>query len=860
MKLNVAASLSAAWLSAGLAYAGNPSNPSNAGAGGAAPTTQKILMQLKNRYASVEVDPRGFIVSLVSRASAKQYSPAGHPSPVLSIQDGGRLLEPTGAVFHTKSREIELKYANGAVAVVKAEAKPTYFRFQLLSLEPRGTVDDVVWGPLHTTISHRMGDILGVVRDKDWAIGMLGLDDNTIAGPPVDGDCYGMGYYIHSQDPEKDPLPPTLKEGQKFNIGGDGVNDVAFYSRPEEYFNQVCGTGVLLEPEFGSTIAYNSRDRRRARVHLFSLLPGFQGSRPRHQVSDPVDADFIGSGVALYACPDDRALETIESAALAESLPHPLLDGKWVHDRTAVKPDIAWYGPHDKLIEYARELGLGAVIDEGQGEYYANPADHWQGPRVGFSDGRKLTYKEFTDQTNRYGIKYGLHTLCLFLQPNACSDVSPAASEHLQTVCRTKLAEDVAGNDKRIVVTEPSFLAEDGTWPMRDGFNFVRIGTEIVRYQGITDKPPYTLLNVERGFATQAEPHRAGEEVAKLQMNCYQGFAPDMQLLLAYADYYATVLHENGMEYVNFDGFESAVYQNHGYYAVRRFVRRLFETYAKLTGGKALRVTGSCIFSGAWEYMGFCNVGGNENMFNPVENRWGIEGKDLRNAWSSSYIPPTFGVQSFRRDWTVYDAENLQAKAVAWNATYALGLDQDSVEKNCEKDAIFKAFRTWEDARADGAFDQSTRDGLKDLGLKFHLERAGAAAYALSPVKELRFAVSGRDQTIALANENPEQPLQFALRLRTAARSVMIALPDGRTLDCSTPMEKDRLVICTGDRIYIADKGWLDAADKALKQQIVLPAGASKLRILIAPVGSEQPQAELKVWIVGTARTIRAKG
>ena len=131
-------------------------------------------------------------------------------------------------------------------------------------------MDNIVWGPLHTTVSKLIGDLIGVVRDDDWAIGMIGLDDNTIAGPVVDGDCYGMGYYIHSPDPVKYPLPPQYKEGQRFNIGGNGVNDVAFYSHPEEYFQQVFGTGAKLEPEFGSTVAYHARDRRRL-VHAFLL-------------------------------------------------------------------------------------------------------------------------------------------------------------------------------------------------------------------------------------------------------------------------------------------------------------------------------------------------------------------------------------------------------------------------------------------------------------------------------------------------------------------------------------------------------------------------------------------------------------
>jgi len=245
------------------------------------------------------------------------------------------------------------------------EARENYFRFQLLSLTPRGAVDNIVWGPLHTTVSKIIGDLIGVVREDDWAVGMMGLDDNTIAGPPVDGDCYGMGYYIHSPDPVKYPVPPEYKEGQWFNIGGDGISDTAFYSHPEEYFQQVFGTGAKLEPEFGSTLACHSRDRRESYTYFWSLLPGFHRSRPRHQVTDPVDADFIGSAVALYACPDDARLSTIESIILAEGLPHPMMDGKWVRDPAGFNPDIAWGGPHDKLIEYADALGLKAVQDEG---------------------------------------------------------------------------------------------------------------------------------------------------------------------------------------------------------------------------------------------------------------------------------------------------------------------------------------------------------------------------------------------------------------------------------------------------------------------------------------------------------------
>ncbi|HTQ09574.1 MAG TPA: hypothetical protein VMI31_05840 [Fimbriimonadaceae bacterium] len=809
-------------------------------------------IDLEDRYARIQIDGQGFITSLTSRGRVREYCPKGHPSPVMSLSAAGREVDPVRAesVGHGK---IRLSYPNGSAAIVKASAEDRYFRFQLLSLSNRAKVDSIVWGPVHTTISRTIGDLIGVVRDGSWAIGMLGLNDNTIAGPPVDGDCYGMGYIIHSPDPKKYPVPPPYKEGQRFNIGGNGVSDVAFYSHPEEYFQMIFGTGAKLEPAFGSTLAYHARDRRKPYTYLFSLLPGFPGSRPRHQISDPVDADYLGSAVALYACPDAEGLSTIGAIQVAEHLPHPMFDGKWVRDPSLLKPDIAWYGPHDRMIEYARALGLKSVQDEGQGEYYANPADLWLGPRVGFSDGRKLSYKEFLDQAP--DIQYGLHTLCLFLQPGRCTDVTPNASPDLQTVLRTKLANDISATDTRLAVTDPSFLGEDGTWPMRDGSNTLRIGTELLTYTSIVKNE---LQGVKRGYdGTTAQAHRAGDELDKLQMNCYNGFVPDMRLIPAYADYYAKAMAENGMGYIDFDGLESTLYQNQGYYGVRVFFRRLFDTYAKLSGGKCPRVMGSCVFAGGWDYMSVCNVGGGNNMFDPIFNRWGIEGKDVRYGFSDSYFPPTFGIQDFHSNWTVYDVENLQAKAIGWGATYMLGLSQNVVEKSGEKDAIFKAFRIWGDARESGVFSPAVKNELADLTKKFHLEPTGPRSYRLVPITEVR--LSGRaGAPFELVNAGADQPLKFSLRIVDAANGLVVSLPGGVTIDCRARADAGDYVMCDGHHAFLADANRREIADLLMSLPVRIPHGKAGISVGLAGSGSTGGRFDLTVWLAGKPQTIEA--
>ena len=807
---------------------------------------------LRTQLGRISLDRTGRVTS-IKNASGTDFSTRIPTSAILSLHLTGtpndKLVRPTSASYNRMRKQVKLKYANGSVATVQWEQQSQYLVFELKNLSNRGNVDNIVWGPIQTTITKTIGDLVGVVRDGNTAIGMIGLDDNTIGGPVVDGDCHGLGYIVHSPDLVKFPLPKGLKEGQWFNLGGDGVNDVAFSSHREEFFRQVFGNAAQLVPGIGSSIAYHSRNRRNAATALFSLLPGFQGSRPRHMVTDPVNADYIGSKVALFICPDSKGLQTIESIIKGEGLPYPTFDGKWVHDPAANHTDMAWYGPHDRMVEYASALGLKAIQDEGQGEYYANPIDHWLGKRVGMTHRAPISYKDLTKQTNPLGIKYGLHTLCLFLQPGRCSDVTPVPSQHLQTVLRTHLSQPMSETDTALVVSDPSFLSEDGTWPMRDGSN---------TYAVITTKAPFTVLGLKRGVdGTRAQSHVTGDEVAKLQMNCYNGFCPDMNLMLDYADYYAKVMTENGMEYIDYDGLESTVYQSQGYYGVRRFMRRFFETYAKLNKGKFPRVMGAGVFPGEWEFVGNCNVGGGNNMFDPVQNRWGIEGKDMRVGFGSSYFAPTFGIQDFHSDWSSLDVENLQAKAIGWDATYMFGLSQTAVERSGEKPEIFRAFRAWEDARTEGVFGPEEKKLLQSLDSKFHLENLGRGTYQLTPVYESRLTatVDSGSRSLVIKNPYKEQSLEFALRVDRPVLSGAITIGLDR-IPFERKLNEGQYLIVRGGNIVLADKYRKKLMVLRQRQNLRLRKGVSAVQIELASADGKPVPTELTVWAWGKPRLV----
>ncbi|RAV53379.1 hypothetical protein DIU36_23135 [Mucilaginibacter rubeus] len=825
------------------------------------PQANAQTITLNTKFVTLSINKRGFITSIKDKSSHKEYCPAGKVSALLSLYKGENYILPVSAAFNTLNKRITLHYPNGSVATVQTDEKGEYVRLKLVSLKPRNGVDNIVWGPYKLTISKTIGDILGVVRDDDFAFGILGLNDNTTSGPPTGGDMSFMYYFIHSPDLLKYPLPPNLKEGQTFTIGGDGINDVAFYSHPEEYYRMNYGNGARLEPAFGSTVCMHSRDRRKEQMIRFPVLPDNLDGKvnsARYQLVPPVNADYIGSSVALLACPDSVGLRTIEQIVLKEGLPHPEIDGQWIKDPKAYRPDIAWHGAHDSLITYAHQLAIKGVQDEGWGEYYPNPQNRWTNRKINFNNAAPMNIPDYGALMKKNGIRYGLHTLCEFLQPDNNSDVAPVPSDSLAIMQRTSITKNLTDQDTVITVADRAYFNEFGGWE-GNHTNVLKIGKELIEYNGISESKPYTFLHIKRGlYGTKRGTYKKGTTIVKLQPNCYRGFVPDMNLQKVYADYYGKWLTEGGMDYIDFDGLESCIYQGQGQYSFKQFFRKLFDTYAK-NGGDYLRVMGSAVYEGNWHYMSVCNVGGGNNMFNPVLNQWGIEGKDMRYVFESSYLPATFGIVDLHSDWSLYDAENLEAKSIGWNATYMLGLSQHTVENCPEKNNIFKAYRAWENARASNVFTKAVKERLKNLNYKFHLVQNGEKSFVLYPVRETRFPdqqYTIEKNTCRLNNEFDAQPLDCAIRISSTekdgyADGIRITFQDGTELSIDKKITNGEFIILKDNACYVADKNRKKIAEIPTQGNLSLPHGASSIQVSALHNSNQKVNMELLVSSVG---------
>jgi hypothetical protein len=700
------------------------------------------------QYFKIQINNKGWITHMqkVGGDVIHEFARTDKPSPLLSLYSSSRnqYYTPVSAKYDSRSKTISLRYSNGAEAKISIVAFDKYIKLKLVSLSPRKGVDDVQWGAYHTTISNLFGEIIGVARDTseaiNYAIGMLALDDNTLGGKSTTiGDAAPFQYIIHSPDAKRFPLPDSLHEGQVFTLGGDGVNDVAFYAHKEPWFRIMYGDAAQVDTNGMISFSYHSRDRTAKREVYFSLIPNMSANTPNHIEVQPVaGVDYIGSSVALWGSPDSTALlDVIQTIVLKEGLPYTTINGRWVKDPAAYVPDAMSAGNlNDSIISYTHRLGFKTISLYDQGfirpdrgnEGYIDGKDFEKKP-IKLSSGN-LSHKEFSELAGRYGITIGRTTITNSLAPGTM-DASPVPSDSLCYQQKRLLVKSINASDTIILVNNPRYLDEIGSWEGHArNLNMVKISNELIHYLRVSDKPPYRLLNVKRGYwNTTPSIHHAGDTIYKLQVTInygYDGIIPNIQLQDEIAKYYAEVCNINGVGYYDFDGQEFLFNNGHGYYSAKRFFRTMFERARELAV-PYIRFTGSTLSEGSWHYQSIWNVGSGKNLYDVETRQWGSttsQGKDLRDVTFANFFPVGMGRNfPIKANSTAQQYEHIQAISIGVGTTYSLVLNQKDVESCLQKESIFAVIRTWENARAANAFPKHIKKELAKPELQFHLEQ-----------------------------------------------------------------------------------------------------------------------------------------
>ncbi len=459
----------------------------------------------------IEIGPRGEIAGLLDLRSGANYVPEGRAGSLVRIRTAdGRELAPTAMTAGEDA--MSFRFDRGVELRVRAAEKPGYVRFELVKAVHPEEIDAVLWGPFNTTVRETVGEVVGVVRDREFAIGIQALNARTSGGRLVNEE---------------------------------GTTDGA--------------TTATVEP-FGSALQAFCVDQARDRVMTVwnqfksvpvKALPGFK---------------LEGTALAVFGAAPDGVLPLIGAIEVAEGLPHPVIDGQWTKTSGATGRPYLIAGFSEKnfdaMLEYTRRLGFYSLYHSGPFKTWG----HFDLLEDLFPNGR-AGMRACVEKARALGIRVGAHTLTNFITTNDPFVTTPG-NAGLMAAGAAALEADVDAAAVELAVDCADYFRQAST------LNGVLIGNEIIRYQAVSGdgEKPARLLNCVRGaFGTKAVPHAKGEAVKKLMDHPYKTLFPDWPMQEDLIGNLARFFNETGVSHMDFDGHEGTCYLGRGDYGRDHF-------------------------------------------------------------------------------------------------------------------------------------------------------------------------------------------------------------------------------------------------------------------------------------------------
>lgn len=739
------------------------------------------------------MDRSGRITSLFDVARQREYLASNQPSHLLSIRVGQRLSEPSQAALNSRGL-LTLHFKEGRASVdVKIEVKKTHLTLEIVQANPIESIDAAFWGPYPTTINKVVGEIVGVVRDENFAIGIQALNPKTIGSSPDNAEGFDM-----SRGRAAEPRP------------------------------------------WGSVLQCYSLNRSISRTADVWL-----GNFPNMPIEPIPGETIVGSKIALFGCSEPKALDTIGEIEIAENLPHPIIDGIWFKKSPEQGRSylIADFDEQtiDELLVCTQRAGLMTL-------YHMEPFASWGHYEVStkiFPDGA-AGLRRCVEKAKALGIRLGAHTLTTFIQTHD-PYVTPVPDPRLARTGSSTLTAGIDTSATEIPVASPEYFAnEKANW-----LHAVVIGQEIVRYRAASSKEPWMLLDCQRGaFGTRKSSHARGAVVGKLLDHPYMVFYPNFELQREIARNLAKTFNETGLSQMDFDGHEGCASTGQGDYAYELFPKDFYDhlDHTVING-----TSNSKHFY--WHINSYCNWGEPwYEGFRESMQEYRIKNQAL---FERNYLPNMLGWYLLTETTSLSDIEWMLARAAGFNAGFALATNIDAVRKNPDTGPILDAIREWESARRKGAFSADQREQMTDPKREFHLERSGDDAWSLFPFHESKvyrhervIRQPGEPTSSRWEYENPDQKQPFQFKLRVLGDSGSVANPRfeiDRSATLSFPVElaTGQTLLCEGTptaRVYDA-KGRQIKTVQASGPTPILHTGKHEIHFDCAFTGPMYPAA-----------------
>ena len=483
-------------------------------------------ISLKSEGLNLSLSSKGQLTSLSNPALNKNYLAMGQKAPLLQIRVGNDWYEPSGANF--KSGIISLIYLPVKItAQIKVVQKKTHVTFELIKINTKDKVNAVIWGPYPIIINQTIGEVVGVVRDGEYAIGIQALNPKTIGGV---------------------------------------LNNA-------EGFIETRGSTAITQT-YGSSLQAFSLDRSKDRkISVWG--------RPEMPVKAILNETTLNSKIAIFGAAEPAVLSVIGAIEVAEDLPHALINGVWFKQsfETGRAYLIADFDETtiDAMLDYTQQAGMASLYHEGP----FNSWGHYILDTVAFPNGI-AGMKACVDKATKKGIRIGVHTLSTFINTND-RYVTPIPDKRLSVTGSSALTENVSATATEIPVATDQYFKDIASSTL----HAVKIGDEIIRFRAVSAAAPFILLDCQRGvYGTKVTDHPKGELAGMMFDYPYNTLFPNIELQQEIAGNLGRFFNETGVSQMDFDGHEGCLSAGEGDYGMQIFADKVIkETNHTLVNG-----------------------------------------------------------------------------------------------------------------------------------------------------------------------------------------------------------------------------------------------------------------------------------
>ncbi len=529
------------------------------------------------------------------------------------------------------------------------------------------------------------------------------------------------------------------------------------------------------------------------------------------QAGTDADVKLTGVTAALIVCARDELLDKIAVVERDYGLPngvasrrHELYNASYYSTGNVTPADV------DEHIRYAQmggfrlmKINYSAFLESRGYRLLGNYDDY----RKEYPGG-KAGLKAMLAKIKKAGITPGCH----FLHSHIGRDsryVTPVPDRRLNLLRIFTLAKPLGKTDTVIHVQQnPQHSA------MAEGRRVLKIGTELISYEGFTTAPPYTFYGCGRAIdRTTVNAQPEGFMFGLLDVS---EFGANSVYIDQYSDLQDEVadalagIWEAGFEFIYFDGSEGV---NPPFW--HHVSAAQYRVYSKLKP-EPIFSEGAAKTHFGWHML----TGGNAfDIFPPEKLKDETIRHPLREAprmrdnftrlnfgWLGYWLPDenTIGTQPDQ-------LEFVSGKAAAWDCPVSIWADTDKLAQHPRTADNYEVLRRWEEARAKKLLTDEQKEMLRDAGQEFILLLDEKGELEPVPYNRVVNAAGGSREVIVFTFERKKAfyavywHISADRRLELPMKPGGLAVLEGMGAEVEDGMEErdDAVIVPVGKRRYL---------------------------------------------------------